>query len=516
MRRFATGLAAGCAYLTVELLGRVLAEVPTIPELIQDSLLRLLPGQVFAFLLDRLLYLGKPLLFAGLLLAQLVTLGLVNVATARWRHPFRVAAALWLATGFVLLPLTRNGPMARRLDVALTSLVSFAAFAAGLVFFADRRRAVAGAPRTQQDRIVQFAEWLSPDAGRRRLIGGGLLFIASALLARWVIGAVPSLPPRAGQIQGGPFPSPAPTTSPGPSVGPPLPGLPPMLTPVGDFYIVSKNIVDPDVSLTSWRLKIVGLVDRPLDLSYNDLLALPARRVYRTLECISNEVGGDLISNALWTGVEFGELLRRASLRDGAQVLHFTSADGYTENMSIAQALLPSTLLAYRMNDAPLTRKHGFPLRVLGSGTFGMKNPKWITQIEVARSGAPGFWEQQGWDAGAVIPTTSRIDVPFDRATVRGKRVEVAGLAFAGDRGIRRVEISTDNGATWEAAQLFPSLGDNTWVFWHHLWSPARVGVHVLAVRATDGLGNVQTAARRGTFPAGATGYHKIEVNVVA
>ena len=514
-RKLATGLAAGCTYLTVELLGR-LAGVPTIPEMVQDALLLLLPGRVFAFLLDRLRYLAKPMLFAGLLISQLVTLGLVHVATARWRHPFRVALLLWLATGFGLLPLTGNGPMGRRLGVALTSLASFAAYAVGLVFFADRQATRMGAPRNQPNAVTRFAEWLNPDAGQRRLIFGGALFVASAFLARRVLGSVPSLPECGRETRRTPSARALSATSPAGNVGSPLPGLPPMLTPASDFYVVSKNIVDPEVSLASWHLKVVGMVDRPLDLSDDDVRALPAQRVYRTLECISNEVGGNLISNGQWTGVRLGDLLERAGVQEGAQVLHFTSADGYTENMPIAQALLPSTILAYQLDDAPLPREHGFPLRVLGSGTFGMKNPKWLTRIEVAHAGEPGFWEQRGWDADAIVQTMSRIDVPTDRAPVQGTPIEVAGVAFAGDRGIQRVEIASDGETTWQAAELFPSLGANTWVFWHYQWSPRRVGSHVLVVRATDGRGQVQTAVERGTFPAGATGYHEVEVQVLS
>jgi DMSO/TMAO reductase YedYZ molybdopterin-dependent catalytic subunit len=287
------------------------------------------------------------------------------------------------------------------------------------------------------------------------------------------------------------------------------------VTPAAHFYVVSKNIIDPTVDAATWHLRVVGMVDRPLDLRYADLLALPAQRRYQTLECISNEVGGTLMSNGHWTGVQLGDLLRRAGIQPGATVVNFTSVDGYTENMPIDKALLPETLLAYQLNDAPLAPKHGFPARILGTGTYGMKNPKWLTEIAVGRSAAPGFWEQQGWDAAAIVKTTSRIDQPGDGSTMSGPSV-IAGLAFAGDRGIQRVEVSTDGGATWEAARLIPPLGPSTWVFWQYTWSPAQDGPYQLVVRATDGQGQLQTSIATDTYPDGATGYDQIRVGVQA
>jgi DMSO/TMAO reductase YedYZ molybdopterin-dependent catalytic subunit len=210
-------------------------------------------------------------------------------------------------------------------------------------------------------------------------------------------------------------------------------------------------------------------------LTYADLLALPPVATYRTLECISNEVGGDLMSNGWWTGVRLGDVLQLVGVQPDATALRFTSVDDYTETMSLAQALDPDTLLAYALSGKPLPAKHGFPVRVLGAGTYGMKNPKWLARIQVAASVEPGFWEEQGWDPDAPVQTMART-----------------------------------------AAQLLPSLGPSTWVFWQVPWQPPGPGQTTLVARATDGTGQVQTDRRTDTFPQGATGLHTIQVRVAS
>ena len=232
----------------------------------------------------------------------------------------------------------------------------------------------------------------------------------------------------------------------------------------------------------------------------------------RTLECISNEVGGDLISTGWFTGVRMSEVLRRAGVRPGAAELHFTSADGYTENMALDKAMDAETFLVYRLGGEPLPQKHGYPLRVLGAGIYGMKNPKWLQRIEVAAQAPDGFWEQQGWTPDAVVKTMSRIDTPGAALPSAGP-VEIAGIAFAGDRGIRQVEVSTDAGKSWRQAMTDPPLGPLTWVFWHFVANLAP-GSHGLEVRATDGKGELQTDRATDTFPEGATGHHKVNVRI--
>lgn len=475
MRNFWIGVLAGLGFVAAELLARLLFGIPTLAELAQDRVVALLPGPLFSFLLDRLLYLGKPALFAGLLLSQLVLAGLGGLAAGRWRRPFGLAGALWLVTGLVVLPLAGRGPFAGSLRVAAAALAAFAAYGWGLAAWGRE-------PAYEPD--------------RRRLIAGAALFLGAAWMARRAVGKLPSLRPA------------------GPSASPAQPPLPAEVTPTDAFYVVSKNLADPVIGAGEWHLQVGGLVERPLTLGYQDVLALPAAKDYRTLECISNRVGGDLISNGLWTGVPLRELLLRAGVRSGATDVHFVCADGYTENMPLAKALDPATLLAYQLNGSPLSPRHGFPLRVLGTGTYGMKNPKWLTRLEVVTRPAAGFWEQQGWDSRAIVKTMSRIDTPSNGSLLALGPVRVAGVAFAGDRGIRAAEVSTDGGNSWQQAELLPSLGRFTWVVWTYVWQPLRPGVYTLAVRATDGFGNLQEARESDAFPSGASGYHRVRVVV--
>jgi hypothetical protein len=185
--------------------------------------------------------------------------------------------------------------------------------------------------------------------------------------------------------------------------------------------------------------------------------------------------------------------------------------------MPLQQALDPDTLLVYHLDDAPLPSKHGYPVRVLATGTYGMKNPKWITRIEVVNAARPGFWQQQGWDEQGIVQTMSEITAPSDGTHLgAGRSATLSGIAFAGARGVSRVEVSTDGARTWQDAHMLPSLGPNTWMFWQFPWQPPDAGEVTLAVRATDGTGTVQPARETDPFPAGATGYHRIHVQIDA
>jgi hypothetical protein len=195
-------------------------------------------------------------------------------------------------------------------------------------------------------------------------------------------------------------------------------------------------------------------------------------------------------------------------------LLRFTCADGYTESMPLERALGPDALLVYELDGAPLPPKHGYPARILGAGTYGMKNPKWVTEIQFARSTAPGFWEQQGWNPDAFVQTMARIDTPTDGATLKTGALSIAGVAFAGDRGIKSVELSGDGGTSWQPAALLPPILPNVWTFWQTTWQPKTPGAYTVVVRAVDGTGQPQTGANADTFPVGATGYHQIRVNV--
>ncbi len=288
------------------------------------------------------------------------------------------------------------------------------------------------------------------------------------------------------------------------------------ITPLADFYVVNEEIIRPDIDPATWRLSVQGLVTRPTELMHGDLLAMPAVERYQTLECISNPVGGDIMSTQRWTGVPLVRLLERAGgMTDDAVEVVFRSVGDYSDSMPVAQALDERTLIAIGMGGNLLPRAHGFPARLLGVGTFGMKNPKWLGEIEVVGDPYDGYWERRGWTKEAIVRTMSRIDTPRNGAEVVG-RVVVAGIAFAGDRGISGVEVSADGGATWSPAQLKTALSPLTWRLWRFDWEPAEPGDHTLAVRATDGTGTVQEAAFAEPYPSGATGYDEVGVTLLA
>jgi DMSO/TMAO reductase YedYZ molybdopterin-dependent catalytic subunit len=293
-----------------------------------------------------------------------------------------------------------------------------------------------------------------------------------------------------------------------------LPGITPRITANEDHYTVDTTLVKPRVLIDEWRLDIKGLVQSPFSLTYDQLLDLEAVEQLHTLECISNYVGGDLISTALWTGVPLRDLLGRAQVQAGAYDVVFTSVDGYTDSIPIAKAMEDRTLVAYLMNGRTVPQDHGYPARMLVPNIYGMKNVKWIRSIEVVNYDFIGFWQQQGWSDGAPINTNARIDLPGRNVRWTGGAVTVAGIAFAGARGISKVELSTDGAKSWAPATLEAPMGSLTWVRWSFQWTPNAAGSARLVVRATDGTGNTETPVGRPPYPDGATGYDALDVTI--
>ncbi len=289
------------------------------------------------------------------------------------------------------------------------------------------------------------------------------------------------------------------------------------VTPADKFYVVTKNVIDPQAERDNWRLEIAGMVDRPRSYTFAELAALPAVTQETTLMCISNEVGGGLMSNAVWKGVALRGLLEAAGPQSGVKEILLHGVDNYTDTFALEKALDPTTLVVYEMNGAPLAQRHGYPVRVIVPGLFGEKNVKWITRIELVAEDAQGFYERQGWGPNFVIPTHARIDAPdFGKPVAIGAGIALKGVAFAGSRGVSKVEVSLDDGKTWQAAQINTPGTKLTWALWHYDWRPDKPGEYKLVVRATDGDGAPQPAEERGTVPQGSTGYHKVTARVMA
>lgn len=294
--------------------------------------------------------------------------------------------------------------------------------------------------------------------------------------------------------------------------------LPSPITPNDQFYVVSKNFIDPrvDTGDRTWTIRVEGMVHTPRSFSATDLQALAGPDFVSTLTCISNPIGGPLISTAAWTGAPLTRVLAQSGLDPNATTVVFHGTDGYADSLPLAKAIAPTTMLVWAMNGAPLPRRHGFPVRVIVPGRYGIKNVKWLERIEVISGEYEGYWQQKGWTKVGEVKTESQIRVPGDKAIVHAHDAELAGLAFAGDRGVRMVEVSVDGGDSWHMAtiDINPSARDLSWVLWHLPWQPAP-GTHTLLVRATDGTGALQTSDHAPTLPDGASGWHRIVVGVI-
>ncbi len=289
------------------------------------------------------------------------------------------------------------------------------------------------------------------------------------------------------------------------------------LTPVNQFYRQSYGEI-PDVGAGGWRLTIDGLVQNPQSFTLDDLKALPAVEEMRTLECIGNPVGGPLIGNAVWKGVYLQTLLAAIQVRPEAIRAKFQAADDYFTSVYLEWITHPQTMLIYEMNGEPLTREHGFPLRILMPGLYGQKNPKWLTHIEFSDKIEGGYWEKQGWSDIASVQTNSIIQQPANLASVAGATVPVFGVAFAGSRKIAAVEVQVDDGE-WQPTTLVQADSSLVWTQWSFDW-PAKDGKHTLAVRAVDETGFVQTEKSQtllgDAYPAGTSKIHSMVVKVNA
>jgi DMSO/TMAO reductase YedYZ molybdopterin-dependent catalytic subunit len=281
------------------------------------------------------------------------------------------------------------------------------------------------------------------------------------------------------------------------------------ITPNDDFYIVNYAGF-PTVPLESWTLFVGGMVKHPKRFNYFELTGRAALEQAVTLMCIDTLPGADTIGNAVWTGFPLGPLLQELEPDPAAFDLILTAADGYSESIRFERALQPDVILAYKMNGEVLPQAHGFPLRLVVPGLFGIKNVKWITSIEVVDYDYKGYWQQRGWTDVGLIPVMSRIDYPGHYQDVKLPEVAVRGIAFGGAHGIGAVELSTDAGESWNRCEIDQPMSPFSWVIWRYRWRPRADGPHTLAVRAHGRDGRIQPGAIARAFPAGATGFHTI------
>jgi DMSO/TMAO reductase YedYZ molybdopterin-dependent catalytic subunit len=289
---------------------------------------------------------------------------------------------------------------------------------------------------------------------------------------------------------------------------PPVPGTRPELTPTAKFYRVDINTIIPQVDEASWRLEVVGLVNHPQKMTLEEIRSRPSVSQAITLECISNQVGGDLTSTGLWTGVRLKDILAEAGLKPEVQEISIQSVDGFYESVPMPEAMDERTLLVYAMNGQPLAPEHGYPLRIFIPDHYGMKQPKWITRLEAIDHPGAGFWVDRGWSKKAIPQITSVVDtIATDAYDPKTGLLPIGGIAYAGARGISKVEVQVDSGP-WEPAELrTPPLSPLTWVEWRYPWK-TQIGQHTFSVRAYDGSGQLQKAESTDPTPDGATGIH--------
>ncbi|MCS6815270.1 MAG: molybdopterin-dependent oxidoreductase [Cyanobacteria bacterium] len=272
-----------------------------------------------------------------------------------------------------------------------------------------------------------------------------------------------------------------------------------LLTPIDEFYVQSYALLPPTLKATDWQLQIDGAVTNPLTISWDEVLAAPQQDIYLTMECIGNQTGGNLIGNALWTGTPLLPWLQRAGVLPEATEWVMHGADSYETTLPIAELMRPDVRLVHRMNGEPLTRDHGYPMRIIIPGHYGQKQPKWIVRLEAIAKPKRGYWERQGWSNTAIIPTHSLVrQLQADRVWNRHHRVSftkdgelgwgsgvlIAGVALDGTAPISRVMVSTDDGSTWQSAEQSHPDSPHEWTLWRYFWQPTQPGNYTVLARA--------------------------------
>jgi DMSO/TMAO reductase YedYZ molybdopterin-dependent catalytic subunit len=298
------------------------------------------------------------------------------------------------------------------------------------------------------------------------------------------------------------------------------PGMPKLITPAGSFYLIDTALTSPRIDVNGWKLSVTGAVDNPVEFSYKDLLGMSTREADITLSCVSNVVGGGLVSNGRWTGVLLSDVLAEAGVsRDkitrASRQLVGRSVDGFTAGFRTDIALDGrEALVAFGLNGSELPLKHGYPVRLVVPGLYGyVSATKWLSEIELTNWDFDAYWIQRTWSKEGPIKTQSRIDTVKDGENLSPGRIPIGGIAWAPHRGIERVEVSIDGGQSWNQARVAKQLDIDTWRQYVYDWD-ASPGEYTLMVRATDGEGVTQTAKQAPPHPSGASGYHTIGVTV--
>ena len=488
-------MAAAVGLGVAELVGGLL-RVRVSPVLaVGEAVIEVTPGALAEQAIAAVGRADKPLLVAGVVLAVLGLSAFAGVLGLRRRA---LGSLVLVAAAGVAAAAAATRPAATPYDM-LPALVAGGAGMLVLNLMLSRATAMSAA---------------DPDLGRRRFLTAGVVALgvaaATAAAGRYAIAARSGIEQarRALSLRLAPVTVPR-------GVEVDVAGMPPWRTPPGDFYRIDTALAVPLVEPAQWQLRIHGMVERELVLSYDDLLARGLVDTWTTLCCVSNPVGGDLVGNTRWSGVRIDDLLAEVGVSPDADALLSTSKDGWTAGTPLDELTDGrDALLAVGMDGEPLPIEHGFPVRMVVPGLYGyVSATKWVVDWEVTRFDRfTAYWTDRGWSARGPVKTQSRIDVPSDGTSVSAGQVAVGGIAFAQHRGIERVEVRVDDGA-WALARLARVPNTDTWVQWVYDWE-STPGEHRLAVRATDGGGVPQPGSRVDVVPDGAEGWHTITVQV--
>ncbi len=506
LERALAGVLAGTAGLAVSLAVTSLLRLRLTPaNAVAEAVIEITPGKIALELIHLVGRWDKPLLLAGVLVGLLVlsaTAGLLSLRS-RWLGP-----ALFLAMAVVAAAaaLTRSGAASADVVPVVAGFVTWVGVLSFLTSAPDpsSSRAVPARVDGAPDRLGE------PTAPARRTF---LVRAGAVALGSLVVGIGGSLLGRKRrEVEAARARLDLPVTPGAVPSGAQLDGLDPWRVPNPEFYRIDTAVVVPAVDVDEWRLRIHGMVERELTLTFQDLLDRQLTEAWVTLCCVSNPVGGDLVGNAWWSGVRVADLLAEAGPLPGADAVLQRSEDGWSCGTPLG-ALTDDrdSLLAIAMNGAPLPLEHGFPVRMVVPGLYGyVSATKWVVDLEVSRfDRIDAYWTQRGWAELGPVRTQSRIDVPRSNHRVMAGEIRVGGVAWAQHTGIDKVEVRLDGGP-WTEVELGRVPSTDTWVQWEGTVE-AEAGVHTLAVRATDASGYEQTGVQRDVVPDGATGWHTVE-----
>lgn len=523
-------LAAGVALGIGELLSGLSNKIPSLIVRVGDVVIDNSPGSVEKWAIDTLGTNDKPALIIGILVISLVIGAATGVAAAK---DFRLGITVFALFGLIGGLAAASDPQRPAGWAWFSALLAATAGAATLYYLLKAAHSLWNAGATADEMAASRRGFLGAAAGAAA-VGVAAPVIGSVLRSRQsaevegdrdsVAAALDSLETASPETSANSLASES-TQMPELASFDDIDGIASLISPNDNFYRIDSALSIPRIDVDSWSMKITGMVDQELEFTFDDLLGMNPVEEFVTLSCVSNRVGGDLVGNARWLGVPIKKLLDMAGVQPGATQIVGRSVDGWTGGFPTEYLDDPDrvALVAVAMNGEPLPTQHGFPVRLVVAGLYGyVSATKWLKEIELTTiDDFDGYWITRGWSKLGPIKTQSRIDVPNANARLVSGDQPIAGVAWAPDRGVAKVEVLITDivdgeevpNENWIEAELSNDITDNSWRQWMVPWS-APAGDHVIRVRTTDGDGTTQTPVRTDVAPDGAAGWHTIAVRV--